>query len=357
MSDNNFSLNYGQRLYVRPALMYNINEPGWFIQPRAQLNFVQYSDVHLTQTAIAQGTYPNRSQLLLPILDVKTGLIFERPTEFKNVNLMQTLEPTVYYLYVPISNKQNTLPNFDTQVNNFDYNQVFRDDRFAGYDRVAAANQLGLGLASKLFDQASGEEIAMLGIGQIRYITPNVVANIETGNVDQHWSPIAMVAKVRVAPKYTLEGNWIVDSESTKTASLQLQFRADPTKVINFGYEYVRSTETDDMTGQTQSNVKQLNISAAWDLSSKFRVLGKYTYDLIDKRDFYALGGVEYHTCCTALRLVVNRILQAQPSNNRNYINGFGIQFVFKGFTGVGTATDQEIADLIPGYNADITTL
>ena len=50
IANNDVSLSYGQRIQARPALNYAINEPGWFLQPRVQLNYVQYSALNKRMT-------------------------------------------------------------------------------------------------------------------------------------------------------------------------------------------------------------------------------------------------------------------------------------------------------------------
>lgn len=342
--DNNILLNYGRRFQMRPALNYSIIKPGWFIMPRVQVNSVQYTDLHISPTSIAAGVSPNSSNLVIPMYDVKTGLIFDRPTSFNNTDLLQTLEPQVYYLYVPYKD-QSQIPNFDTGVIAFDYNQVFRDNRFSGLDRVADANQFGLGLTSKLISADTGEELGMLGVGKILYINENIFYRADPKRVEKHWSPWAVRAKLRLSKEYNLEANWVRNKYETQTASLQLQYYADATHVINFGYEYI--------SGILPSNVKQINISTAWPLSERFRLLGKATYDLEFKRELDILAGFEYHTCCTAFRLVYNKLWLPELSSNRAYDYRVRLQFIFKGLgNGLGNADNAYIAREIPGYRS-----
>jgi LPS-assembly protein len=344
--------NYGQRFQMRPALMYPIMEPGWFVQPRVQFNQVSYSHLHISPTAIKSGTITKGTTVTIPMYDIKTGLIFDRPTQFKNTALLQTLEPTLYYLYVP-NKVQTQLPNFDSAVINFDYNQVFRDNSYSGLDRVARANQLGMGLATKFFSEYSGEEIGMLGVGQIRYVRPNIVPLNETNNLDKHWSPVAMVARMRVAPKYNIETNWVRDNVSTKTASVQLQYRGTPTRIFNVGYELVRSTAPDDLTGQYQSEIKQVVASTAWQITPPMRMLGKAGYDLQYHHALNLLAGLEYHTCCTAVRFIWTKDWQPGLSKQQGqYVYSIGLRLIFKGFAGVGGVEDSYLAQAIPGYTS-----
>jgi len=342
--------NYGQRLYMRPALMYSLMEPGWFIQPRVQLNQVRYANLRPGVTI--EGTLQHATIKTIPLYDIKTGLIFERPLEIKNTNLLQTLEPTVYYLYVP-DQDQSYLPSFDTGINTFDYNQVFRDNSYSGYDRVAQANQIGLGLATKFFNELTGDEIAMFGVGQIRYLSPNIVPVFETNNLDKHWSPIALVGKVRIAPKYTVEANLVRDKTSTKTASLQLYYRQSPTRIFNFGYQLNRNPALDDLNGVNLSDIKQVVASAAWQITPPMRLLGKAGYDLQFHHATNILAGLEYHSCCTAIRFIWTKDWQQNLSNRQGqYVYSVGLRIIFKGFAGVGSVEDSYLAQAIPGYTA-----
>src|SRR5581483_4162621 len=93
------SLTYGQRFHIRPIVGYPIIHPGWFIIPRAQVNYVQYDRLTVSPADLSIGITPKNTQLTVPMFDVKTGLIFERETKLFRMGLLQTLEPTLYYLY------------------------------------------------------------------------------------------------------------------------------------------------------------------------------------------------------------------------------------------------------------------
>src|SRR3546814_10836630 len=54
--------------------------------------------------------------------------VFDRNTSLFGTSYTQTLEPRLYYLYVPYRNQDN-LPLFDTRVMAFDYWQLFSPNR------------------------------------------------------------------------------------------------------------------------------------------------------------------------------------------------------------------------------------
>jgi LPS-assembly protein len=350
--DNDILLDYGQRFQIRPALNYSFVEPGWYVRPRVQVNNVQYSDLHISPASKQAGIAVKKSGMTIPMFDLKSGLIFERPTKFRNTEMLQTLEPQLYYLYVPNRNQEH-LPNFDSGIIEFDYNQVFRDNRYSGLDRVAEADQLGLGLATKFFRNDTGEEQGMIGVGRIRYLRDKILRLNETPNTDKHWSPWAVLAKLKLSTEYSLEGNWVRDRKKTKTASLQLQYRGGSTKVINLGYEFVRNPELDDLTRKFQSDIKQISVSTAWQISTPVRILGKARYDLRFKRELNILAGLEYHTCCTALRIIWCKIWDPVLNKNRQYNHKVGLQLIFKGLGGgLGNAENRYIETEIPGYSS-----
>lgn len=352
IQDSGPSLTYGQRFHVRPALSYPIMRMGWYIIPRAQINYVDYQNLHVSPSDLANGVSPYHPHLTIPMYDLKAGLIFDRNVKFMRRNLLQTLEPQLYYLYVPVKN-QNDLPNLDSGLLTFDYNQVFRDNRYTGGDFIGDANQLGMGIASKFFDNETGEEKGMLGVGKIRYFRNQILLlDQELDNTNKEWSPYAFVAKLRLSTDYTIEGNLVTTFRSTDTATFQIQYHPSPVKVINFAYQYVSDSQPDDLTGQLNSNLNQISVSSAWQVSAPWRVLGKVNYDLRFHRYLETIAGFEYHTCCTAMRLVWSRIWMPEITSNHGHDNILRLQIIFKGVGGVGNAPDRYIASVIPGYKA-----
>src|SRR5690606_11420421 len=117
----------------------------------------------------APGT-PTTLNRVLPTVSVDTGLVFERDTELLGQKLIQTLEPRLFYVYTPYKD-QSQFPNFDTALADFNYTQVFRENRYSGNDRVSDANQLTAALSSR-FIEASGVERMNVALAQRFYFNP-----------------------------------------------------------------------------------------------------------------------------------------------------------------------------------------
>jgi LPS-assembly protein len=63
------------------------------------------------------------------------GLFFDRDFNLGGRDLVQTLEPRVFYLRQVFA-AQQALPVFDSMPLGMSFDQLFSDDRFAGLDRV-----------------------------------------------------------------------------------------------------------------------------------------------------------------------------------------------------------------------------
>src|SRR5690606_34434331 len=86
-------------------------------------------------------------------------------------DMAQTLEPRLYYLYVPYRD-QSSLPVYDTALADFSFSQLFSENLFSGgWDRIANANQLTAALTSRWIDSITGAERARVAAAQRIYFT------------------------------------------------------------------------------------------------------------------------------------------------------------------------------------------
>ena len=104
----------------------------------------------------------------LPIFSVNTGLNFERKANIFGNSFLQTLEPVAYYVNIPYRNQSN-LPNFESGLQDINFASIFSENQFSGHDRINDANQLTLGLRSRLINPDSGFEVIRAGIAQRYY--------------------------------------------------------------------------------------------------------------------------------------------------------------------------------------------
>lgn len=364
----------GYRVQYRPSWSVPIIYPGWFFKPRLQYDFLNYSvDLGINDAFNGLRAHPGRA---IPMFDVDTGLIFDRPFCLFNQDFIQTLEPRAYYLYVPYRD-QNALPVFDSSQPGFDYNWLYRDNRFSGLDRLGDANQLTLGITTRFFESCTGFERLNFTVGQIFYFRDRLVT---IGNSDLNpqiraqempdynlgRSPLIGRMQYQFDDTTRLVGfvEWDTYHRAMNKQGLWFQYHPTDLNVLNIGYQFLQRNPVQvDINVQRPVPINQSDISFAWQLSEKWRMLGRWHYDLERHHSMDILAGLEHQGCCTALRFSVIRFLNPNPGgmniygtpippgfiNRYQYI--FLVQFVFKGFAGVGhNRLSGSLRSSIPGY-------
>ena len=97
-----------------------------------------------------------------------------------------------------------------------------------------------------------------------------------------------------------------------------------------------------------QDSLEQTDISSYWPLTSQWKVMGRWNYSLQNRRDLEIFAGLEYESCCWAVRAVARRFLNTDEGD---YLHGFFLEFALKGLGGLGKKADVFLEQSIPGYN------
>jgi LPS-assembly protein len=327
----------GQRIDLMPALRLPLRRAYGFLTPGVKYRYTSYQ---LSSTAPGQDSNPDRG---LPIFSLDSGLFFDRHTRSGRLH---TLEPRLYYLYVPYRD-QNALPLFDTGRMDFSFDQLFRDTRFSGADRVGDANQLTLALTSRLIDPASGEERLRGSLGQILYFDDREVT-LEPGEPAATQGSSSLVAEValRMAREWSYRAavQWDPHREQTELGTAQLQYRGAGRRIANLGYRFREDPLRPDR------DLEHVDLSGVWPVSARWDVVGRYNYSLRDRRDVEVLAGVEYESCCWRARLVGRRYLTA--GEEREYNNAIYFQLILKGLAGLGTGLEDLLGESIRGFES-----
>lgn len=335
--DNVATNTTGKRMHFRPSLERPIYKSYGYLKPRLQLDVLSYQQLKLSQYDL-KIKHSNNPSRVIPMIDIDSGLNFSKDL---NNHWRQTLEPKIYYLYVPKTD-QNRYPVFDSAAIDFSYNQLFRDNRYSSVDRLSDANQMTFGIKTGLQPDASGEEKASLAIARTRYfrgLTSYLGENLEFGR----WSPIAMLLNYNFNKRFSLEANIVRQKwNQTRSSTFNGKYNLDDDKIINLGYQYMRFAAVPQHQGQT---------SIVWAVKDDINVLGKFDYDLSQKRASYSLAGIEFQGCCTIVRLAWARSLfAAENLSQKRYDNKFLAQIVFKGFTDMGNLENNYLSGKISGY-------
>jgi LPS-assembly protein len=320
----------GQRLVVNPSVSYPLRlGEAMYLTPKFSLH-----STHYTLGANKLATQPNTSTRTLPMFSLDSGVTFERDWRIGGEDFVQTLEPRAFYVYVPYRD-QTLLPNFDSAQADFNFAQMFTDNRFFGSDRVGDANQLTLAVTSRLLEPNSGAERLRLAVGQrLSFTTPqvNLVAPTATNNK----SDILFAASGRVTPKWTLDSALQYNPNQIHSEKFNLAARYQPEagKVLNLGYRFSRNS------------LRQVDVSTQWPLAEHWHGMARWNYSLQDRRLLEALGGLEYNQSCWTLRLVMQRFATATQQTS----TGFFIQLELNGLVRVGADPLSTLRLSVPGY-------
>jgi LPS-assembly protein len=327
----------GQREDLYPYLSAYFGTPAWFVRPKLAYRYTTYqlNDDYPKYGAQFTEQSPTRS---LPIVSVDSGLVFDRSTSLFGSGHTQTLEPRLYYLYVPYRN-QNNLPVFDTRLMSFDYWQLFSPNQFSGADRQMDANNLTAALTSRLLDE-NGVERMSVSLGQIHYFSPQRV-------VGNDWVHSAYVAQfgLQLSDRWRLNSSyqWSPNTRKTEMGSFELQRRVGDDGILNVSYHYRRNL------------LEQYGVSGVYPLSDRWRLVGAVAWSVPDGHSVEAAAGVQYDSCCVALRLVERNYVKqsgyghpAGSGNQRD--NAIMFEIVFKGLGSSGTQIDSLLQRDILGY-------
>jgi hypothetical protein len=285
---------------------------------------------------------PTRS---VPITSVDAGLYFDRETTIRGDRYLHTLEPRIYYLRVPYEN-QDGIPVFDTAPLTFSWGQLFRDNRFGGADRQADANQLTTALTTRLIGEDDGRERLSVSLGQIKYFDASRVVLPGEPLVQQGKS--AWVAETTVAPsdRWNISAayQWDPKYRGTNLASLRARYLIGDQGIVNIGYRFRRDPVT------RSDLFKQADFSFLYPVNPNWSLVGRYYYSLLDHKPLEQVGGVQWESCCLAVRVLGRRYLRNRTGDLNNSLQ---VEFELKGLGSAGQDTRRILRRAILGYDRD----
>ena len=386
----------GVRLNVAPEVHWSIRGPGYFFEPAVGYDFTQYDLKNAAALGIGAPSTPTRR---LPFARVDAGLVFTRDAG-SHGQRTQTLEPRVVYSYVPYRN-QDELPIFDTGLPDLNLTELFRTNRYVGEDRIGDANQVALALTTRLFDTVSGTQFLSATVGQIRYFsiprvglpdTLSLQASGLTLVTNPGVNPLALpgqalvnsrgqilmtipgqyvsglpsqafgtlvagravelfpasdiVADVSVTAykhfSFNFDYLWNPYTSQTDKSEVSIQYRPDPTRVVNLGYRFQQNVLSQGVI------LKQWDGSVAWPIAAHWNTVGRWVYSLQDRKTIEQVAGFEYKSCCYRVQLVQRRYITNRLGGLDTSI---ALQLELTGLSSVGKRADSFLEQSIRGYS------
>ena len=319
------------RLSFNPTLAAPFLAPGYYVTPKIGL---RYADYNLTNAAPGQ---PDKQSVAVPWMSLDGGLNFDRGVNWFGQSLTQTLEPRLFYVYVPFRN-QDRIPVFDTGLTDFNYAQIFTENRFAGGDRFGDANQLTMAASSRLLTP-NGQELLRATLGRIYYLSDERVGLTPTSVLrTRNQSDILASLGGRLAQNLSFDGAIQYNPQASRAERYSVSARYAPeiAKVVSASYRYNRETQ-----------LKQIDLTGQWPVATGWYAIGRWNYSVIDSRLLEGIAGLEYNAGCWVFRGALQRLQAATQTAS----TGIYFQMEFNGFGGLGS---DEVVNMlkrrVPGY-------
>lgn len=334
----------GNRVMLNSSVSYPLMGSFWHLTPKVDYMMTWYDNIHGARKDLDIKSHASR---MLPIFSIDSGLVFERSTEVNGRLTEQTLEPRVFYAYIPYRD-QNRLPNFDSSESDLNFAELFSPNKFTGYDRVSNANQLSATLTTRYIDSGTGQEWFSATVGQRYYF--------EDQKVGLYWETphnSSMRSDVLAATQFTLfqgvraELSAQYSNEWSRFSKTTAGIRYNPKEhsVVSLYYRY-NYNPYDNREAYYNSNLKQVDFSFQWPIQKDLYALGRYNYSIRDKKGIESLFGLEYRAGCWILRGAVQRYVR---SGNRTTTNFF-LELELLGLGSVGASPIEALSQGITGY-------
>ena len=322
----------GSRIDLHPYVSLPLEGASWYVKPTLGWRYTGYA-LEKDPALPGRDDSPTRS---LPITTLDAGLFFDRHTRFRGDDYLHTLEPRIFYFNAPYRD-QSGIPLFDTRPLTFGWGQLFRDNRYSGADRQADGNQLTLAVSTRLIRESDGHEKLSASLGQIRYFEDARVTVPGEQSVEQGKS--AWVADVNYAPndRWTIGASYQWDPKSGRRdlASLRTRYLIGDDGIVNLSYRYRRDL------------LEQADLSFLYPINPSWSLVGRYYYSIKDSQLLEGIAGVQWESCCIAVRLVDRRYLRHRGEQLDNAIQ---LEIELKGLGSAGPDTEGRLRRAILGY-------
>ena len=310
----------GDRFYVAPSVSFPMSASYGHLIPKLSLNHTVYN--------LGQTSTDTQLSRTVPTFSLNGALFFDRDSELFDNYYLHTLEPQLYYVYTPYIDQSN-FPVFDTSARAFDVNNFTSDYRFNGIDRIGDDNRLTAALTTRFINQEDGREVFMAKIGQVFYFTDR---QVQLSGISDSSRSSNIITQVQFNP-----GNWKLSSQITWDNVLDRQLSSSNLigyQAGRFGASITERFELDVL------ETREMNVN--WKINPSWLVNASNLYDLRNERSTENSIGINYESCCWALRLSAkDRYL-----SNTQRDQGVYIELVLKGLGGFGVRGDRIVDSL-----------
>ncbi|EAO1325818.1 LPS assembly protein LptD [Salmonella enterica] len=358
------------RVHLEPTISLPLSNRWGSLNTEAKLMATHYQQTNLdayNSNSANVNKLEDSVNRVMPQFKVDGKLIFERDMAMLAPGYTQTLEPRVQYLYVPYRD-QSGIYNYDSSLLQSDYNGLFRDRTYGGLDRIASANQVTTGVTTRIYDDAAVERFNV-SVGQIYYFTESRTGddNIKWENDDKTGSLVwAGDTYWRISERWGLRSGVQYDTrlDSVATSSSSLEYRRDQDRLVQLNYryaspEYIQATLPSyySTAEQYKNGINQVGAVASWPIADRWSIVGAYYFDTNSSKPADQMLGLQYNSCCYAIRVGYERKLNGWDNDKQHaiYDNAIGFNIELRGLSSnYGLGTQEMLRSNILPYQSSM---
>jgi len=368
----------GNRVQLQGEVSLPYTVGGVKLTPKLALRSTSYD----LDQALSSGS--KSATRTVPTVSLDSTASFERPVQWFSRDLTQTLEPRVQYVHTNYKD-QSDLPLFDTVARDFNQYAIFTENAFTGGDRINDANQVTLGLTSRLLDRGTGAEALRMGVVQKVLLADQRINPDGTEPITQRLSDLLLLGSTTVIPQWTLDGStqFAAQNHALQRGLLSLRYSPGPWRTVSLNYRFTRGASEQyelgwqwplfgatprssnqaldaSTTGSDAqvADVRQQALSDPLNLSGQrassgagcggtWYSVGRLSYSARDARLTDALVGMEYDAGCWVGRVVAQRQSVGTATSTRIM---FQLELIGLSRISLGSNPLKSLKDNIPGY-------
>ncbi|MGQ3661143.1 LPS assembly protein LptD [Citrobacter braakii] len=358
------------RVHLEPTINLPLSNNWGSINTEAKLLATHYQQTNLdwyNSNPRNVNKLDDSANRVMPQFKVDGKMIFERDMNMLAPGYTQTLEPRAQYLYVPYRD-QSHIYNYDSSLLQSDYSGLFRDRTYGGLDRIASANQVTTGVTSRVYDDAAVERFN-ISVGQIYYFTESRTGNdhIEWENDDKTGSLVwAGDTYWRISDRWGLRSGIQYDTrlDSIATSNSSIEYRRDENRMLQLNYRYASpeyiqaAVPSRDVTKpQYENGISQVGAVASFPIADRWSIVGAYYFDTNVNKEADSMLGLQYNSCCYAIRFGYERKLNGWDDKQQHaiYDNTIGFNIELRGLSSnYGLGTNQMLRSNILPYQSSL---
>lgn len=303
------------RMVVTNQLSRPVLVPYGYLTPKVILHARQYQYDNPYLGMYGNSTPTQSGSAVVPTFSLDTGAVLERPVKWFGLNWTQTLEPRGFYVKTP-TRTQNDLPNYDTGFNDFNFATVFTENAFSGNDRISDTHTFTVGATSRLINPDTGAEGARFGLAQrFRLSDQSVLLTPTDTPISGSYSDVLAGASVNITPRLSVDSMLQYNPvlRTSERESLAARYNPSGYRTISAAYRHQRlSSETAETAWQWPLNdlwgdrgVDQRQGRGLGE--QQWYSLGRFSYNLKEKRLVDSMLGFEYDAGCWVARAAMTR--------------------------------------------------